>query len=84
MEAAKTAALQQAGAGDVDWSTAGYPWWVFMAVRLHQFRAMLEEGVVSLAVTRGAGGTPCLAVWTDTRQYAVRNTRARVPIFNID
>jgi len=84
MEAAMTAALQQAGAGDVDWSTAGYPRWVFMAGRLHQFRAMLEEGIVSLAVTRGAGGTPCLAVRTDTRQYAVRITRARVSIVDFD
>ena len=80
LEAALATALGTSGADDVDWSTEGFPWWVVMAGRSHQFTALLQECVVSVKVTRARNGNPELVIQTEQRSYSVRVAGGRLRV----
>ena len=51
-----------------------------MAGRIQQFTGMLDEGILSVTITRGADSKPFLAVTTAARQHTVCISGTRVSI----
>ena len=45
-KAAFTKAVARLPPGETDWSREGFPWWVFMAGRMHLFGPTIDQGII--------------------------------------
>ena len=80
VQSAIAAAHTPGGPMSMDWSLAGFPWWVFMAGRANQFHDMLQEGVLAVNAERRQDGTAALTVCTTVRTHIVSVAGGRLRV----
>ena len=76
--AALADALASLQPGETNWSREGFPWWVFMAGRLHMFRQVVAQGIIRVTAVNTRQPTPYMRVSTLACVRIVRVSRGRV------
>ena len=73
-------ALDDVPPGETNWSGDGFPWWVFMAGRLHMFRPVVAQGIMRVNAINSGHQVWYMQVTTRVRVHNVCVSRGKVRV----